>query len=38
VWITGHQILKEFHMKDATDAFYSLHSDKAIDKLKKQMR
>lgn len=31
-------ILEQFHMKDATDAFYSLHSEKAISQLKKKMR
>eukprot|EP00729_Bicosta_minor_P003992 gene3992-26882_t len=34
----GAHILKQFHMKDATDVFYSLHSDKAIKQLKKHFR
>lgn len=34
----GAHILRQFHMKDATDVFYSLHSHKAINQLKKHFR
>lgn len=31
----GAQLIDQFHNKDATDAFYSLHSQEAIDQLKR---